>query len=552
MYTLVPIIVLVVIIFVTVLALFSRYKRCPSDKILVIYGKTGKGRDGTSRSARTIHGGAAFIWPVIQNYAFLDLTPISIEVNLTNALSRQNIRVDVPSRFTVGISTDPNVMTNAAERLLGLNLESIQELAKDIIFGQLRLVVATMDIEEINTDRDKFLMNVSKNVEAELQKIGLRLINVNVTDIRDESGYIEALGKEAAAKAINDAKKSVAEKNRDGAIGEANAVQEQRIQVASANAEAKIGEAGASQKERIQVADAVAKAKIGEAEALKMERIKIADANAVAKVGEADANKLERVKTSEANAKAVEGENTAKITIANSDAARREKEAEAARIAIAAEKVQHAKALEEGYKAEQIAEMERSEKERASRVADIVVPAEITKRKVEIDAEAEAEQIRRIAKGEAEAILVKKQAEAKGIMEVLTKQALGFEKLVEAADNNARDAALLMIADKLPELVRTQVEAIKNLKIDKITVWDSMGGGGNGDKTPTSANFLSGMLKSIPPFNEIFKMAGMELPSYLKGDAEDVKSEDVTEKKDEIDETSEPSEKQDKEESSGE
>ena len=184
MYTLIPIIVLVFIIFVTVLALFSRYKRCPSDKILVIYGKTGKGRDGTSRSARTIHGGAAFIWPVIQNYAFLDLTPISIEVNLTNALSRQNIRVDVPSRFTVGISTDPSVMTNAAERLLGLGLESIQELAKDIIFGQLRLVVATMDIEEINTDRDKFLMNVSKNVEAELQKIGLRLINVNVTDIK--------------------------------------------------------------------------------------------------------------------------------------------------------------------------------------------------------------------------------------------------------------------------------------------------------------------------------------------------------------------------------
>ena len=139
MNTLVAIIILVIVIFVTILALFSRYKRCPSDKVLVIYGKTGRGKDGLSRSARTIHGGAAFIWPVIQNYAFLDLTPISIEVNLTNALSRQNIRVDVPSRFTVGISTDHNVMTNAAERLLGLDLTSIQELAKDIIFGQLRV-----------------------------------------------------------------------------------------------------------------------------------------------------------------------------------------------------------------------------------------------------------------------------------------------------------------------------------------------------------------------------------------------------------------------------
>ena len=448
MYGLTLVIVIVVIVFVTILALFSRYKRCPSDKILVIYGKTGKTKAGTTRSARTIHGGAAFIWPVIQNYAFLDLTPISLEVNLTNALSRQNIRIDVPSRFTVGISTEPGIMTNAAERLLGLQLGHIQELSKDIIFGQLRLVVATMDIEEINTDRDKFLANVSQNVEAELQKIGLKLINVNVTDIRDESAYIEALGKEAAAKAINDAKKTVAEKNRDGAVGEANAKQEERIKVASANA------------------------------------------------------------------KAVEGENTATIDIANSNANRREKEAEAEKLAVSAEKVQSAKALAEAYEAEKNAEKVRATRETATKNADIIVPAEIDKRKVEIDSEAIAEQKRRIARGEADSIVARKEAEAKGIYEVLTKQAEGFTKLVEAAQQNSRDAVLLMIADKLPELVQTQVEAIKNLKIDKITVWDSQGGEG---KTPTTANFLSGMFKSIPPLDDLFKMAGMELPDYLKG-----------------------------------
>jgi len=212
-----------------IVAMLKRYKRCPSDRILVVYGKVGKGIESEYRSAKCIHGGAAFIWPVIQSYQFLDLTPISIEINLRSALSKQNIRVDVPSRFTVGISTEVNVMTNAAERLLGLTQETISNLAKDIIFGQLRLVVATMDIEEINSNRDKFLAAVSSNVEAELKKIGLKLINVNVTDINDESGYIEALGKEAAAKAINDAKKSVAEKNRDGEIGQAEAHQAQRV-----------------------------------------------------------------------------------------------------------------------------------------------------------------------------------------------------------------------------------------------------------------------------------------------------------------------------------
>ena len=453
----------ILFIFILLVAMIKRYKRCPSDRILVVYGKVGGGE-----SAKCIHGGAAFIFPVIQDYQFLDLTPISIEVNLVNALSKQNIRVNVPSRFTIGVSTEPGIMQNAAERLLGLGQSEIQELAQEIIFGQLRLVVASMDIEEINSDRDKFLTNISKSVESELKKVGLKLINVNITDIVDESGYIEALGKEAAAHAINAARKSVAEKTRDGSIGEANAVQDERTQVAAANAQA------------------------------------------------------------------VEGENTAKIAVANSDSLRRQREAEAERVAIASEKVQTAKALEESYAAEQIAETARAERERSSQLADIIVPAEIDKRKVEIDAEAAAENIRRIAKGEADAILFKAQAEAQGLYEVLTKQAAGLDQIVKAAGNNSKDAVLLLIADKLPELVKTQAEAIKNIKIDKVTVWEN--GGGKDGKSSTS-NFISGMYKSVPPLQEMFNMAGMQLPDYLKGKeipadiVEDVKEDNSTESK---------------------
>ena len=434
----------VVVLIVTLAAILRRYKRCPSDKILVIYGKTGKNKSGGASSAKCIHGGASFIWPVFQSYAFLDLTPISIECNLTNALSKQNIRVDVPCRFTVGISTEPDNMTNAAERLLGLTIENIQNIATDILFGQLRLVIATMDIEEINSDRDKFLANVSTNVEAELRKIGLKLINVNVTDIRDESGYIEALGKEAAAKAINDAKKSVAEQNRFGEIGKAEADRDKDIRIAET------------------VRDT-------------------------------------RISTADANAKAVEGENNSKIAIANSDAIRREKEAEASRIAIAAEKVQAAKAMEEAYQAEQSAELARAAREQATRQANIVVPAQIEKEKAIIDAEAEAEKLRRTAQGEADAIYAKMAAQAKG---------------VNAAEGDAQKAVLMLIADKLPELVKTQVEAVKGIKIDKVTVWD---GNGKGDGKTSTANFISGMMQSVPPLDELFKMAGMNLPSYLKG-----------------------------------
>ena len=171
---------------------FSRYQKCPSDRILVVYGKTAGGV-----SSRCLHGGAAFIWPVIQAFEYLDLTPIPIDIPLEGALTKQNIRVNTPSTFTVGISTDPSVMSNAAERLLGLQLTQVRDLARDIIFGQMRFVISTMDIEAINGDRDQFIEKIADGVEAELRKVGLRLINVNIKDITDESGYLESLGKEA-------------------------------------------------------------------------------------------------------------------------------------------------------------------------------------------------------------------------------------------------------------------------------------------------------------------------------------------------------------------
>lgn len=489
---LIIIVVFSIVLFVTFAAILARYKRCPSDKILVIYGKTGKNKEGGVSSARCIHGGASFIWPIFQSYAFLDLKPISIEANLTNALSKQNIRVDVPCRFTVGISTEAEVMSNAAERLLGLSGANIQELAKDLLFGQLRLVIATMEIEEINSDRDKFLTNVSKNVDTELRKIGLKLINVNVTDIRDESGYIEALGKEAAAKAINEAKKSVAEQERYGEIGKAEADRDKDIKIAE------------TQRDRdSQIASAV-----------KDREILIAAANRDEAIGKTEYERETRIKVAENNAIAVQGENAAKIAIANSEAERRERQAEANKRAIATEKVQEAKALEEAYVAEREAEMARAERERASQKANIIVPAEIDKEKIIIDAEAEAEKVRRQAKGEADAIFAKMEAEAKGIYEVLTKQAEGYERIVNAAGGDPRQAVMFLIADKLPELVKTQVEAVKNIKIDKITVWD---GQNSSDGKTSTANFISGMMRSVPPLNDLFNMAGMELPSYLKG-----------------------------------
>ena len=439
------IVIVVLIAFMILLTVAVRYKTCPPDKILIIYGKISPNPDGTYRSAKCVHGGASFVMPFFQKYTFMDLTPLAISVDLKSALSKQNIRIDVPSIFTVGVSTDPGIMQNAAERLRMLSLQQISDLARDIIFGQLRLVIATMNIEEINADRDKFLEAISRNVEGELKKVGLRLINVNVTDITDESGYIIALGKEAAAKAINDAKISVAEEDKKGSIGEANARMEQRIRVA------------------------------------------------------------------EAESAAIDGENKAKADIALSRALLREKEAEASRLAVTAEKVKEAQALEESYAAQEKAEVSRASREKATKEADVIVAADIEKRKLEIEAEAVAEQIRRKAQGEADAIYSKMSAEARGIMEKLTKQAEGMDALVKSA-GSSDEAVRLLIADKLEAIVAEQVKAISGVKIDKVTVWDN---GASSDGKTATAGFLSGLLKSLPPLEDIYRMAGLEMPELV-------------------------------------
>jgi flotillin len=431
----------VVIAFVTLVWVVSRYRRCPSDRVLVVYGKVG----GQS-SSRCVHGGAAFIWPIFQDYQYLDLTPMPIDIKLEGALSQQNIRVNTPSTFTVGISTEPGIMENAAERMLNLTREQIQELAKDIIFGQMRVVIATMPIEAINADREKLIKNIEEGVQVELNKVGLRLINVNIQDITDESGYIEALGKEAAARAINEAKIKVAEQERDGEIGKAGAERDQRVQVA------------------------------------------------------------------DAHASAVEGENLAKVRVANSAAALRQKEAEAERAAIAAERVKQAQAFQEAYAAEEEAERQRAKREEQSQIANIIIPAEIEKRRVETLAEAEAERTRRTKKGEADGVRAMMEAEAMGLMAILTRKAEGFAEIIRACSGIPELASLLMVTEQLPKLVEEQVKAISNLKIDSVTVWE---GGKQGNGKSSTADFVSSLVGALPPLHELTKNVGVKLPEYL-------------------------------------
>ena len=489
------VLIVVLVTMLLILALFwaSRYKRCPSDMILVVYGKVGEGQ-----SARCIHGGGTFIWPLIQDYAFMSLTPMTINIPLQNALSLQNIRINVPSTFTVGISTDPAVTNNAAVRLLNLEAERIEEMSREIIFGQLRLTVASLTIEQINQDRESFLESIRKNVEPELNKIGLYLINVNITDITDASDYIESIGKKSASEAINKAKVDVAEQDKMGAVGQASANREKEIRVAENEAEASKGKKKAEADQRIYLQQQEAAAIIGEATANREKEIRVAENLAEAVKGKKKAESDQRIYVQQQEAEAVVGENKAKADIAAADAEYKVRQAEAQ------QKSETARlgAITEIQKSQYLAEQERLN-------AEEVVKREIEKRTIEIMAEAEAEKTRRQAKGDADAVLMKYEAEARGIRQVLEAKASGYQNLLQSCNGDASAASTILMIEKLQEIVRLQVEAIKNIKIDRVTVWDSAA---NGSST---ANFLSGMIKSIPPLQDVARMAGVQLPDYL-------------------------------------
>ena len=462
--------ILTIMIFATVLILVAavmffaqRYKRCPPDQIMVIYGRTEKSADGRPKPSKTLHGGAALVWPLIQDYAYISLKPMTINIDLRGALSFQNIRINVPSTFTIGVSTEPSIMANAAERLLGFGMDDIEEMAREIIFGQLRLTVATLTIEQINQDRDAFLELIQKNVGAEMRKVGLYLINVNIADITDESEYIESIGKKAAAFAVQTALVDVSNAERDGAIGKAEADRQKEIEVAVNMAEAEKGR----------------------------------------KAAEAD----QRVFVEQQEAMAVAGENSAQAEIAGANADLAEAEASAKQRADVATAQAEAEIQKAAYSEEQ-------ERLRATEI----VRETISKQQIEIAAEAEAERQRRIARGEADAILAIYEAEAEGVQKVLDAKAHGYNNLVASASGDPKAAATLLMVEKIEAMVSAQVEAIRNLKIDKITVWDS---GNSPDGSSATSNFVSSLVQSLPPIHDVAKMSGVELPDYLGSMTED-------------------------------
>ena len=487
-------VVLVFLSLVTVLA--RRYKRCPSNRVLVVYGRAKEGR-----VSRTFHGGGAFVLPILEDFEYLSLDPMQIEIPLEGALSSENIRVSVPSVFTVAIGTDTEAMSNAAIRLLGLSSADIMKQAEDIIFGQLRQVIASMAIEEINKDRDVFLEKVQSALEPELKKIGLVLINVNIRDITDESGYIEAIGRKAASTAINQAEIDVAVQTKRGAIGVAQAERERAVEVANAEKVRDIGTKEAERERSVRIAELEKERSVGEQSAQFEQEALVRDQE-----------RMMRIRVSDANAKAVTGENQAKADIAKTNADLRTQEAEAYERGEKRYREAQAAVLEAQYLAEAKAAEAQAAKVEAETRAKLEAVSKAQKAKTIVDAEAAAAMRKIEAEADAAAIYAKLEAEARGQFEILAKKGDGLKRIVESC-GSSQAAFQMMMLEHLEHLSETAATAISNVKFDKVVVWD---GGQNGEGGNGASNFLRGLGSSLPPMLQIMKdVGGVEMPEYF-------------------------------------
>ena len=162
---------LAAMMFVFVVLFAKQFKRCPSNRIMVIYGAAGP------EAATCVHGGARLIIPLLQDYGFLSLEPIRVEVSRKVTSSGKTIADPLPRVFSVAIGTTPELMQNAAIRLLGLTADEMKQQAEDIIVAQLDRLLDAIEAGEVEAGSDGYYQRLESSIGGELAQLGLVLIN---------------------------------------------------------------------------------------------------------------------------------------------------------------------------------------------------------------------------------------------------------------------------------------------------------------------------------------------------------------------------------------
>lgn len=447
---------IVVVIFLTIWGILSRYKKVKSDEILVVYGKT-KG----NTASKCYHGGAAFVWPVIQGSAVMSTKPMTLQCNLQGAISSQKIKVSVNTTITAAISTDAAIMQNSAIRLLSMGESEIEAQIRDVAYGQLRLIIADMTIEELVNNREKFLTSCKTNIEEELKKFGLTLLNINISEISDEADYLNNLARDETAKAKYEAEASITKREKDGATQVATQQKEKEVQLSQIERD-----------KQVQVAENKADQAKKTAEITKDQNVKVSEQKKEETVQIRTIQKDQSVETAaqeqEEATRLAEIEKEREIKVAENQAEQAQKVAEQnkTRDVAVATKSAEAKSLAAQAENKSQAEIAEAEKQKEARVIAAGHNAEAEKQKAQQEREAkEAEYLSSKRQRAADADKSAKVAENKAGVEVaksdavLGKEKAEAEKVIGESKANAEKAVGIAQAEKDREVALARAEA---------------------------------------------------------------------------------------------
>lgn len=219
---------------ILVMVYAGRVKKVGPNQVLVISGrKTKDAETGQESSFRLIRGGRSFIWPVLERVDQLSLELLTIEIVINNVYTIQGVPIAVEGVAQIKIASDNASIRTAAERFLSKNVQEVVNVAHETLAGHLRAIVGTLTVEEIYRERDTFAQRVQEVSATDLANMGLGIDSFVIKDVRDNEGYLEALGRPRIA----EVKRSAVVAEQQSKIQEEAAIRDLGIQKANYDAE---------------------------------------------------------------------------------------------------------------------------------------------------------------------------------------------------------------------------------------------------------------------------------------------------------------------------
>ncbi|WP_372237358.1 SPFH domain-containing protein [Paenibacillus sp. FSL H7-0331] len=486
-YLTIPVLLIAVLVILG-LAFWSRYKTVSPDKAMIItgsfLGSKNVMNDETDRKLKIIRGGGAFILPVFQQAQFISLLSHKLDIATPEVYTEQGVPVLANGVAIIKVGGSIEDVATATEQFLGKSDEELRGEAQEVLEGHLRAILGSMTVEDIYKNRDIFAQKVQEVSAIDLRKMGLQIVSFTIKDLRDNNGYLDALGKPR-----------IAAVKRDADIAQAQASRDARIQ--KANAE-----------EQSQKAELARDTNIAESE--KDKQLKIASFKKEQDVAKAEADQAYGIQ--EAKSKQIIVEEQMKVELV-----RKEREIDLETKEILRREKQYDSEVKKKADADRYAIEQAAEADKSRRMRE----ADARQYQIEAEARANAEQVRISGIAIAEAGLAKGNSEAnveraKGTAQAEVIRLQGFaeaeakEKLAEAYAKFGEAAILDIIVKMLPELAAKIAEPMSH--IDKLTIVDA---GGNGGGATKISKYVTELMATAPDM--LKSVSGIDLEELVKG-----------------------------------